>query len=166
MLVALLYFLTVTPVALAQPTESSPPAAAELVAPAPALSADVPSTPSTPALPAIPLDRLGWAAGAALIINRLLQLLKNHGKFLPKGWRPYLPLVAALLGLAAGACDMVVTGSPWYMAVFTAVVGTSGAVFVREAGRAVAHAKKPSDPPKKKGNDMSDQELVEKITEG
>jgi UPF0716 family protein affecting phage T7 exclusion len=106
---------------------------------------------------------VGWLVGAALVINRLLQLLKRMQAVFPAKWKPYLPLVAAGLGFVAGALDLMVNGSPWYIALITGVVGASGAVFVREAGRAVKHAR--TKPPKA-GGDMDDDELADAVAEG
>jgi hypothetical protein len=121
------------------------------------------SAPTSP--PDLPLDRLGWVTGAALVIHRLLQLLKNPKIPYPDKWRPYLPLVAAVLGVGAAVLDAVVNGTPWYLALLTGVLGATGAVFVRETGRAVAHARKKPDPPPA-GKDMGDDDLADAVSEG
>ena len=130
---------------------------------APSAAAAGAPAPAPPEPPDIPLDRVGWIAGAALLINRLIQLLKQMQGVFPAQWKPYLPLVAAGLGLAAGVLDHIVAGSPWYVALITGVVGAAGAVFVREAGRAVTHAR--SRPPKA-GGDMDDGELADAVSGG
>jgi len=118
---------------------------------------DVPSVPAAPgaddAPPPFPTpaDLPGGRAGAvfyiAFAINRLLWALKRMRGILPDPWQPYLPFLAAVLGLLTGILDAVLTGAPWITAILTGLAGAAGAVAWREGTRAYDHLRSPKTPP-------------------
>lgn len=111
--------------------------------------ADVPALPSPESLPG---GRPSLVFYLAVIINRLLWLLRKFPKLLPTKYKPYIPLAAAALGLAYGILEAGLYGTPWLTAILTGIAGAGGAVFWREGTRSLETYKKrkngdPGNPP-------------------
>lgn len=144
--------------ALVQDATAQPvPATTDVAVPAPD---DAP--PPFPRPEDLPGGRAGTVFYIALAINRLLWALKRMRGLLPEAAQPYLPFLAALLGLVAGILDSILTGAPWVTAILTGLAGAAGAVAWREGTRAFDHWREPKGPPSPGPSDpgsMSDGDL-------
>ena len=78
--------------------------------------------------PAIPREQ--WIAITAALVSLVVRALKAGSSVWPLSLLPpkARPLLAVLLGLAAGALDSVATGTPWRVALVEGL--TSGALAV------------------------------------
>ena len=96
------------------------------------------------------------------MLNRLLWLLKKFRTVVPEKYQPYLPALAAILGLCYGVFEAVVYGTPWLTALLTGLAGGAAAVAWREGTRAYDHYKSGGgEPPApKKPGSMTDDELA------
>lgn len=154
----------VADVAPVEAADAGPPAAEGAgTSEAPDLSGlDVPPAPPID----VPGGRPSLVLLLAFLINRALWLLKKGaGSFFPERLHPYLPLIAAGLGLAYAVVENVTQGTPWTWAILTGIAGSTGAVAWREGTRAMAHAttRTPPKAPPKDPKDMTDDELADAV---
>lgn len=116
-----------------------------------------------PSPDSLPGGRPGVVFYLAFLLNRALWFLKRFPKLLPEIYHPYLPAIAAGLGLLYGVLESNLTGTPLLSAVLTGLAGSAGAVAWREADRAMSTAKqrrKDRKTPPKDPKNMSDDELT------